>query len=50
MAEKARQYAFVALVLLGVNLFLFVVFPHYIIQQQSGEKNPELMEIGRAHV
>lgn len=44
MAEKARQYAFVALVLLGVNLFLFVVFPHYIIQQQSGEKNPELME------
>lgn len=44
MAEKARQYAFVALVLLAVNLILFVVFPHYIIQHQSAEKNPELME------
>ncbi len=33
MTEKAGRYLFIIGVMLGVNLFLFVLFPHYVIQQ-----------------
>ncbi|MFP4225983.1 MAG: TonB family protein [Desulfobacterales bacterium] len=41
MSEKAGRYLFIIGVMLGVNLFLFVLFPHYVIQQEtSGGKDP----------
>ncbi|MFP4573325.1 MAG: TonB family protein [Desulfobacterales bacterium] len=43
MAEKAGKYLFIIGVMLGMNLFLFVLFPHYVIQQKTaGVKDPSI--------
>lgn len=41
MSERAGRYLFILGVMVGVNLFLFVLFPHYVIQQgTTGGKDP----------
>ncbi len=44
MAEKIRQYILMVSIMLLVNLFLFVAFPHYVIRKESTGDNMKLKD------